>query len=357
MAEWLRRRSAKLIFVGSNPIFFNFMFFNSIIDISYLHVILQCLLVVLLLLISIAYFTLLERKIMGSVHRRVGPNVVGVYGLLQPLSDGLKLFLKETVVPSTSNKVIYLVSPVITFTISLMAWAVIPYDNFAVLADLNIGALYIFAVSSLGVYGVVLSGWSSNSKYAFLGGLRSTAQMISYEVSIGFILIVIIVCTGSFNLTDIIQSQSNLWFVITFFPLFLLFFISALAETNRYPFDLPEAEAELVSGYNVEYGAVGFALFFLGEYGNMLVMSSLTSVLFFGGWLAPCWLLSFLPGSFWFSVKVCFFAGTYVWVRTVLPRFRYDQLMALGWKSFLPASLAYLIIVFSSVVSFNLLPF
>jgi NADH-quinone oxidoreductase subunit H len=282
---------------------------------------------------------------------------VGTFGLLQPLSDGFKLLVKETVLPSSSNKLIFVLSPIITFLISLMGWAVIPYDKYSFLAELNTGMMYLFAVSSLGVYGIIMSGWSSNSKYAFLGALRSTAQMVSYEVSLGFIIIVIILCAGSFNLNVIIESQKNTWFIIPFFPLFLMFFISGLAETNRHPFDLPEAEAELVSGYNVEYSAMGFALFSLGEYANMLLMSSLNVILFLGGWLPPFKFLSFLPGSFWFSLKICIFVILFVWMRAALPRYRYDQLMNLGWKVFLPVSLAYLILTFCILISFNMLPY
>ena len=243
----------------------------------------KILIIIVPLLISVAYFTLAERKILGAIQRRRGPNVIGTFGLLQPLSDGFKLLVKETVLPSNANKFLFILSPIITFVISLMGWAIIPYDKYSMLADINIGVLYLFAISSLGVYGIIMSGWSSNSKYAFLGALRSAAQMVSYEVSIGFIIATIVVCCGSFNLQTIIESQKNIWFVIPFFPLFLMFFVSALAETNRHPFDLPEAEAELVSGYNVEYSAMGFALFSLGEYANMLLMSSLNVILFFWG--------------------------------------------------------------------------
>lgn len=323
----------------------------------YLIALLKILLIIVPLLICVAYFTLAERKILGAIQRRRGPNVVGVYGLLQPLADGFKLFVKETIIPSSANKFIFIASPMLTFVISLMGWAVIPFDKYAVLAEFNIGILYLFAVSSLGVYGIIMSGWSSNSKYAFLGALRSTAQMVSYEVSIGFIMLTVIVCSGSFNLESIINSQKNLWFVITFFPLFLIFFISALAETNRHPFDLPEAEAELVSGYNVEYSAMGFALFSLGEYSNMLMMSSINTILFFGGWLAPLPFLDFLPGSFWFGIKICFFVILFVWMRAALPRYRYDQLMNLGWKVFLPISLSFLMFTFSFISTFNLLPY
>lgn len=302
-------------------------------DKTFYFILLRILIIVVFILISVAYFTLAERKIMGAIQRRKGPNVIGVFGILQPLSDGFKLLVKETIIPSSSNKVLFILSPLITFIVSLLGWIVIPFNNYAFLVDLNIGLLYLFAVSSLGVYGIILSGWSSNSKYAFLGSLRSTAQMISYEVSIGFIIITIVLCSGSFCLQDIIESQQNLWYVFTFFPLFLIFFISGLAETNRHPFDLPEAEAELVSGYNVEYSAMGFALFSLGEYSNMLVMSSLNVVLFFGGWL-PLIEIPFVSNSMWFGLKVCIFVILYIWMRAALPRYRYDQLMDLGWKTF-----------------------
>lgn len=317
----------------------------------------KILIIIVPLLISVAYFTLAERKILGAIQRRRGPNVIGVYGLLQPLSDGFKLLVKETILPSNSNKFIFVIAPIITFVISLMGWAIIPYDKYSLLSDLNIGVLYLFAVSSLGVYGIIMSGWSSNSKYAFLGALRSAAQMVSYEVSIGFIIITIVICCGSFNLSNIIQTQKNIWFVIPFFPLFLMFFVSALAETNRHPFDLPEAEAELVSGYNVEYSAMGFALFSLGEYANMLLMSSLNVILFFGGYNSPLEFLNFIPGFVWFGIKICFFVILFIWMRAALPRYRYDQLMGLGWKVFLPVSLTYLMLTFFILISFNMLPF
>jgi len=317
----------------------------------------KILIIIIPLLISVAYFTLAERKILGAIQRRKGPNVVGTFGLLQPLSDGLKLMVKETIIPSNSNKFIFVISPIITFVISLIGWSVIPYDKYSILADINLGILFLLAISSLGVYGIIMSGWSSNSKYAFLGGLRSTAQMVSYEVSLGFIITIIITCCGSFNLSLIVESQKNVWFVIPFFPLFLMFFTSALAETNRHPFDLPEAEAELVSGYNVEYSAMGFALFSLGEYSNMLLMSALNSILFFGGWLSPFYFITIVPGSFWFSVKICFFVLLFIVMRAALPRYRYDQLMGLGWKVFLPLSLAYLMLTFSILISFNFLPY
>jgi len=318
---------------------------------------LKILMIIIPLLISVAYFTLAERKILGAIQRRRGPNVVGVFGLLQPLSDGFKLLVKELILPSSSNKLIFIISPLLTFFISMLGWSVIPYDKYAMLAELNIGIIYIFAISSLGVYGIILSGWSSNSKYAFLGALRSTAQMVSYEVSLGFIIIIIVLCTGSFNLTNIVESQKYVWFVIPFAPLAVMFFVSGLAETNRHPFDLPEAEAELVSGYNVEYSAMTFALFSLGEYANMLMMSSLNVILFWGGWLAPFEFLDFIPGSLWFGLKICFFVILFVWMRAALPRYRYDQLMNLGWKVFLPVSLTYLVMTFCVLISFNMLPY
>jgi len=323
----------------------------------YLILLLKVLIIIVPLLISVAYFTLAERKILGAIQRRRGPNVVGTFGLLQPLSDGFKLLVKETVLPSNANKLIFIFSPILTFIISMLGWSVIPFDKYSFLAELNIGLIYLLAVSSLGVYGIIMSGWSSNSKYAFLGALRSTAQMVSYEVSLGFIIIVIVFCVGSFNLNNIIESQKYVWFVVPFFPLFLTFFISGLAETNRHPFDLPEAEAELVSGYNVEYSAMGFALFSLGEYSNMLMMSSLNVILFFGGWLSPLAILDFLPGSFWFGFKICIFVILFVWMRAALPRYRYDQLMNLGWKVFLPLSLSHLVVIFCLLLSFNMLPY
>jgi NADH-quinone oxidoreductase subunit H len=319
--------------------------------------ILKILIIVVPLLISVAYFTLAERKILGAIQRRRGPNVIGTFGILQPLSDGLKLFVKEAIFPSNANKFIFKASPVVTFLISLMGYAIVPYDKYSVLADINLGILYLFAMSSLGIYGIIMSGWSSNSKYAFLGALRSTAQMVSYEVSIGFIIVIIAICAGSFNLSTIVESQQDIWYVFTFFPLWLMFFVTALAETNRHPFDLPEAEAELVSGYNVEYSAMGFALFSLGEYANMLLMSSFNVILFFGGWLPPFKILSFIPGSFWFGIKICFFVVLFVWMRAALPRYRYDQLMSLGWKVFLPLALTYLMLTFCALISFNMLPY
>jgi NADH-quinone oxidoreductase subunit H len=316
----------------------------------------KILIIIIPLLVSVAYFTLVERKILGAIQRRKGPNVVGVFGLFQPLSDGFKLLIKETIIPSSSNTLLFVFSPILTFVISLMGWGVIPFAKYSLLAEINIGVLYLFAVSSLGVYGIILSGWSSNSKYAFLGALRSTAQMVSYEVSIGFIILTLVLCCGSFDLQQIINFQKDLWFVVPFAPLFVIFFTSALAETNRHPFDLPEAEAELVSGYNVEYSAMGFALFSLGEYANMLLMCSINTILFFGGWQAPANFL-FFSGACWFSLKVCFFVILFVWIRAALPRYRYDQLMTLGWKVFLPVSLSYLLLTAGLLISFNKYPF
>ena len=295
---------------------------------------------------------------MGAMQRRKGPNVVGTFGLLQPLADGLKLLIKETVIPSNANTVVFILAPIITFLLSLLGWAVIPFGENMVLADLNVGIMYLFAISSLGVYGVITSGWSSNSKYAFLGALRSAAQMVSYEVSIGVIIITVLLCVGSLNLSEIVLAQSNIWFCIPLFPMFIMFFISALAETNRHPFDLPEAEAELVAGYNVEYSAMGFALFFLGEYANMLLMSGMTVILFLGGWLAPISIAPFtwIPGPLWFGMKMCIFVVLFIWARAAFPRYRYDQLMRLGWKIFLPLSLGYLFLVAGILVSFGWLP-
>jgi len=321
--------------------------------------ILKILAIVVPLLISVAYFTLAERKIMGSIQRRRGPNVVGYLGLLQPLSDGLKLFVKETILPTAANTGIFLLAPLLIFILSLMGWAVIPFGEGVVLSNINVGILYLFAVSSLSVYGIVLSGWSSNSKYAFLGGLRSAAQMISYEVSIGFIVIAVVLCAGSFNLSEIVFAQKHIWYIFPLFPMFLMFFVSALAETNRHPFDLPEAEAELVSGYNVEYSAMGFALFFLGEYANMLLMSAMTSILFLGGWLPIFNVLPFtlIPSPLWLGLKICIFVVLFCWIRAALPRYRYDQLMNLGWKTFLPISLGWLLFTASVLISFNWLPY
>ena len=311
--------------------------------------------IVLPLLISVAYLTHIERKVFSAMQKRRGPNIVGFLGILQPLADGLKLLLKETIIPTKANILIFFIAPIITFGLSLVGWAVIPFDNGSVLSDLNLGILYLFAVSSLSVYGIVMSGWSSNSKYAFLGSLRSTAQMISYEVSIGLVLICVIICSGSFNLSEIVKAQINNWYIIPLLPLFYIFYISILAETNRSPFDLPEAEAELVSGYNVEYSSMGFALFFLGEYSNIIIMSSLCVVLFLGGWLPPIdlYLCTLLPNTVWFAVKVTFLMFSFVWVRSTYPRYRYDQLMRLGWKVFLPQAIGWVLFLSGGLLAFD----
>ena len=314
--------------------------------IDILIIILKIFLIIFPLLISIAYLTFFERKVIGSMQLRKGPNVVGPFGLLQPIADGLKLLSKETIFPNDSNKFLFILSPIITFVLALIAWAVIPIDYKVVLADINVGIMYIFAVSSLGVYGIIVAGWSSNSRYAFLGSLRSAAQMISYEVSIGLIIISILLTAGSLNLSNIVLSPDKVWYIIPHFPMFVIFCISTLAETNRAPFDLPEAESELVAGYNVEYSSMSFGLFFLGEYGNMILMSSMSTILFLGGWLPPVQneFLNLIPGFIWFLVKVAFLLFIFLWVRATLPRYRYDQLMSLGWKLFLPLSLFWIIV-------------
>ena len=324
-----------------------------------LWIVIKILLLVVPLLIGVAYLTYAERKVIGAMHLRRGPNVVGPYGLLQPIADGMKLFFKETIIPTGANKVVFLVAPMLTFSLALIAWAVIPVGNGLVIANINVGVLYLFAISSLGVYGVLMAGWSSNSKYAFLGGLRSAAQMVSYEVSMGFIIITVLLVAGSLNLSDIVRAQQEtIWFVVPLFPMAVIFFITTLAETNRHPFDMPEAESELVSGYNVEYSAMTFALFFLGEYANMILMAGMTTILFLGGWLpildvAP---FNWIPGPIWFALKMAFVLFIFLWVRATFPRYRYDQLMRLGWKVFLPISLAAVVIVGGIVVTFDINP-
>ena len=312
-----------------------------------LNLILKSLAIIVPLLVAVAYLTLLERKVMASMQQRRGPNVVGLFGLLQPLADGLKLLIKETILPSSANTIIFILAPIITFLLALVTWSVIPFGADMVLIDLNVGILFVFAISSLGVYGIIAAGWSSNSKYSFLGALRSAAQMVSYEVSIGLIIMCVLLCAGSLNLSEIVYAQKEVWYCVPLFPLFIMFFISGLAETNRAPFDLPEAEAELVSGYNTEYAAMGFALFFLGEYANMILMCSVLTILFLGGWLPLINIPPFnlIPGVFWFGFKVTILLFVFVWVRAAFPRYRYDQLMRLGWKVFLPFSLAWVLFV------------
>ena len=326
--------------------------------INLISLLLKILAIIVPLLISVAYFTIAERKLMGIIQRRRGPNVIGFIGLLQPLADGLKLFSKETILPSNSNVSIFIIAPAITFILSLIGWAVIPFSEEIVLSDINVGILYLFSVSSLSVYGIIMAGWSSNSKYPFLGALRSAAQMISYEVSLGFIIINVCICSGSFNLTSIVYSQKYIWYIAPLLPIFIMFSITMLAETNRHPFDLPEAEAELVSGYNVEYSAMTFALFFLGEYANMLLMSSVLSILFLGGWfpLINIFPLNTVPGVLWFSLKMSLGVFFFILTRAALPRYRYDQLMYIGWRCFLPLSLGYMLLTTGILISFNWLP-
>jgi NADH-quinone oxidoreductase subunit H len=322
----------------------------------------EVLAVVVPLLIAVAYLTYFERKVLAYSQLRKGPNVVGPFGLLQPFADGLKLLLKETIVPSGANRVVFIVAPIVTFTLSLVAWAVIPFDAGVVISNINVGILYLFAISSLGVYGIILAGWASNSRYAFLGALRSAAQMVSYEVAIGFVLVTVLLCVGSLNLSDIVEAQARVpvWhaFAWPLLPMFVIFFISGLAETNRSPFDLVEGETELVAGYFVEYSAMAFALFYLGEYANMILISAMTSVLFLGGWLAPFGVPPFtwVPGWIWFLLKIAFVLFCFLWVRATFPRFRYDQLMRLGWKVFLPFSLFWLVLTAGVLIAAGWLP-
>lgn len=314
--------------------------------------IIKILIIIVPLLIAVAYLTLAERKVLGSMQLRKGPNVVGVYGLLQPIADGLKLFGKETILPTQANLGIFILAPILAFVLALLSWAVIPYSRGAVIADINLGILYLFAISSISVYAILTSGWSSNSKYAFFGAIRAAAQMISYEVSIGLILMTIIICAGSINLTDIVLAQREVWFIIPLFPAAIMFFISALAETNRAPFDLTEGESEIVSGYNVEYSSMTFALFMLAEYSHIILMSLLTSLLFLGGWL-PLPFLDFIPPAINLAIKTTFITFLFIWVRASFPRMRYDQLMQLLWKSYLPLSLGFLIFVASIILLWN----
>lgn len=309
-------------------------------------------------LVSVAMIVWLDRRVWAFVQKRQGPNVVGPFGLLQSLADALKYIFKEIIIPASSNKVIFILAPIVTMTLALISWAVIPFSETQVLANINVGILYLFAVSSLGVYGIIMGGWASNSKYPFLGAIRSAAQMVSYEVSIGIIIINVLLCVGSLNLNDIVLAQQNIWFVIPLFPMFVIFFISALAETNRPPFDLPEAEAELVAGYQTEYSGMMYAMFWLGEYANILLMCAMGSILFLGGWLSPIDLYPFnlIPGAFWLIFKIIFLFILFALVKAIVPRYRYDQLMRLGWKIFLPMSLTWVVVTASFLFYFNLLP-
>ena len=329
---------------------------------EYLNIIFQEIYKILLLLVpvlvSVAIIVWLDRRVWAFVQKRQGPNVVGPFGLLQSLADALKYIFKEIIIPSSSNKVIFILAPIVTMTLALIAWAVIPFSATQVLADINVGILYLFAVSSLGVYGIIMGGWASNSKYPFLGAIRSAAQMVSYEVSIGVIIINVLLCVGSLNLNDIVIAQKNLWFVIPLFPMFVIFFISALAETNRPPFDLPEAEAELVAGYQTEYSGMMYAMFWLGEYANILLMCAMGAILFLGGWLSPIEMYPFtlVPGAIWLIFKILLLFILFALVKAIVPRYRYDQLMRLGWKVFLPLSLIWVVLTASYLFYFNLLP-
>ena len=309
-------------------------------------------------LVSVAMIVWLDRRVWAFVQKRQGPNVVGPFGLLQSLADALKYIFKEIIIPSSSNKVIFILAPIVTMTLALIAWAVIPFSATQVLADINVGILYLFAVSSLGVYGIIMGGWASNSKYPFLGAIRSAAQMVSYEVSIGVIIINVLLCVGSLNLNDIVIAQQNMWFVIPLFPMFVIFFISALAETNRPPFDLPEAEAELVAGYQTEYSGMMYAMFWLGEYANILLMCAMGAILFLGGWMSPIDVYPFtlVPGAIWLILKILLLFILFALVKAIVPRYRYDQLMRLGWKVFLPLSLTWVVLTASYLFYFNLLP-
>ncbi len=318
----------------------------------------EVLAVVVPVLILVAFLTLAERKVIAAIQLRKGPNVVGPFGLLQPFADGLKLLMKETIIPAGANRVVFILAPILTFLLSLVAWAVIPFDYGVVISDINVGVLYLFAISSLGVYGIIMAGWASNSKYAFLGALRSAAQMVSYEVSIGFVIITVLLCVGSLNLTQIVMAQKNVWFFIPLLPMFVVFFVSALAETNRSPFDLPEGESEIVAGYFVEYSSMSFALFFLGEYSAMILMSAMTSILFLGGWLPPAdwFIFTWIPGPVWFALKIALCLFVFLWVRATLPRYRYDQLMRLGWKVFLPLSLLWVVVTAGVLMATGWIP-
>jgi NADH-quinone oxidoreductase subunit H len=318
-------------------------------------IVLEALAILVPLLIGVAYLTYVERKVLAAMQLRRGPNVVGPFGLFQPFADALKMIFKETVIPTGANRVLFLLAPLLTFTLAMIAWAVVPMNDGWAIADINVGVLYLFAISSLGVYGIVIAGWASNSRYAFLGAMRSAAQMVSYEVSIGFVMVSVLLCVGSLNLNDIVKAQQHLWFCIPLLPMFVVFFISALAETNRAPFDIPEGESEIVAGFFVEYSSMAFGLFFLGEYANMFLMSATTSILFLGGWWGPFGLWPAL-GPIWLILKICVCLFVFLWVRATFPRYRYDQLMRLGWKVFLPFSLLWLVITAGALEIFGWLP-
>ena len=326
-----------------------FIIFNEVYKILFL---------LIPVLVSVAMIVWLDRRVWAFVQKRRGPNVVGPFGLLQSIADALKYMFKEIIIPAAANKVIFILAPIVTMTLALIAWAVIPFNNYFVLADINAGILYLFAISSLGVYGIIMGGWASNSKYPFLGAIRSAAQMVSYEVSIGIIIINVLLCVGSLNLNDIVKAQQNLWFIIPLFPMFVIFFISALAETNRPPFDLPEAEAELVAGYKTEYSGMMYAMFWLGEYANILLMCAMGSILFLGGWLSPIDLYPFnlLPSVFWMILKILLLFFLFALIKAIVPRYRFDQLMRLGWKVFLPVSLIWVILTASYLYYFGMLP-
>ena len=335
----------------------NFSYLNDLIIPGSI-IIAQILAVLMPVLISVAFLVYAERKVLALIQLRKGPNVVGPFGILQSFADALKLLTKENIVPANSNKIIFLLAPIITMVLSLAGWAVIPFAPNWVIADINVGIMYLFAVSSLGVYGIIMAGWASNSQYPFLGALRSAAQMVSYEVSIGFVIITVLLCVGSLNLTKIVEAQETVWFAIPLLPMFVVFFISALAETNRLPFDLPEDESTLVAGFFTEYSSASFVLFFLGEYASMILMSSMTVILFMGGWLPPfdIYPLNAIPGVIWFVIKIIFILFLFIWVRGTFPRYRYDQLMRLGWKIFLPLSLLWVVLTAGFLIAFDMVP-
>jgi NADH-quinone oxidoreductase subunit H len=332
-------------------------FFSTILGMIILRA-LETLAVLVPLLLIVAYSTYAERRILGAMQLRRGPNVVGPFGLWQAFADAIKMIMKETIIPTGANRALFLIAPMLTFSLAMLAWVVVPTGNNLAIANINVGILYLFAISSLGVYGIIIAGWSSNSKYAFLGGLRSAAQMVSYEVSIGFVLVSVLLCVGSLNLNDVVRAQNGLWFCIPLFPMFVVFFISGLAECNRIPFDLPEGESEIVAGFMVEYSSMSYAMFFLGEYANMVLMSGMTSILFLGGWMSPLPFAPFtwVPGPIWFILKICFVMFMFFWVRATFPRFRYDQLMRLGWKVFLPLSLGWMVLTACALEVFGWLP-